>query len=141
MEAFAREICQRLPLAEAVLRLFAHIAEPEFLNGLYDRHRGRCYEKVIGFPLFVRLIADALLEHRGSGRQSFQRAQAAGELEASLKAAYGKLARVPPALSSGLLAGASARLAGLRPPTPATLPAPPRRLPALLLAATNATPV
>src|SRR5262249_37764773 len=61
--------------------------------------------------------------HRGSGRQRFQRAQAAGELEASLKAAYGKLARVPPALSSGLLAGASARLAGLRPPTPATLPA------------------
>lgn len=123
MEAFALEVCQRLPLAEAVLRLFASITEPDFLTGLYDAHRGRCYEKIIGFPLFVRLIADALLEHRGSGRQSFQRAQAAGELEASLKAAYGKLARIPPALSSALLAEATERLALLRPPTPNALPA------------------
>ena len=45
---------------------------------------------MISFGLFVQLIADALLEHHGSGRQSFERARETKDLEASIRAAYKK---------------------------------------------------
>ncbi len=122
MEAFAQQVCQRLPLAEAVWQLFAFTANEEFLAQTFDRYRGRSYHKLIAFPLFVHLIADALLEHDGSGRKSFQRAQESGALDASLKAAYGKLARVPPPLSAGLLADATDRLASVSAAAPTPLP-------------------
>jgi IS4 transposase len=113
--SFAQEVCARLPLAEAVLRLLELPLADNFLQGVFNRHRGRSYEKVIGFPTFVQLIADALLEHEGCGRQSFARAQEQGDLEASMSAAYGKLARVPLSLSRGLLFEASAQLQPLFP--------------------------
>ncbi len=117
MSVFAEETLRRLPLAEAAYRLLDWATEPEFLGQVFQRHRGASYEKVIGFPLFVQLIGDALLEHDGSGRQSFVRAQTAGELEASLKAMYGKLARVPLGLSQGLLTEATHRLQAVCPAT------------------------
>src|SRR4051794_17393281 len=107
---FAREACGRLPLGEATLRLLDVVMEEEFLSGVFERRRGRSYEKVISFPTFVRLIAAPLLENHDSARQSFPGAQEAGVLEAPLPAAYGKLARLPICLSKGLLADASARL-------------------------------
>jgi hypothetical protein len=113
--SFVREVANQLPLGEGVLRMFAHIAEPEFLNEVFERYRGRSYESEIAFPLFVNLIADALLEHGGSGRQSFVRGIEKGDLGASIPAAYGKLARVPLSLSMGLLSEASARLHELFP--------------------------
>jgi Transposase DDE domain len=122
METFAQQVCQRLPLAEAVWQLFAFVADEAFLAAIFNRHRGRSYEKVITFPVFVHLIADALLEHDGSGRKSFQRAQDSGTLDASLKAAYAKLARVPPTLSAGLLAEAADRLAAVSAAAPTPLP-------------------
>lgn len=110
MDGFVRTVAKRLPLAEAVLRLLAWICEADFLNGVFERHRGRSYQDTLTFPVFVQLIRDALLEHRGSGRQSFQRAKESGILPVSLRAAYGKLSRVPLSLSIGFLAEASARL-------------------------------
>jgi hypothetical protein len=110
MDDFALEALRRLPLAEAAYRLLDHALDEPFLTGVFQRHRGNSYEKVIGFPLFVRLIGDALLEHHGSGHKSFTRAQNRGDLDASLKAAYGKLARVPLPLSQGLLTEATCRL-------------------------------
>jgi len=112
---FAREVANQLPLAEAVLRILDHIAQPDFLSHVFDTYRGRSYEDVITFPLFVNLISDALLEHHGSGRQSFARSIEKEELEASIQAAYGKLRRVPLSLSMGLLSESSARLAELFP--------------------------
>jgi hypothetical protein len=44
------------------------------LQRLFEDHRGRCYTKVISFPLLVNLIADALLEHQGSANRSFEHA-------------------------------------------------------------------
>ena len=82
-----REVANQLPLGEAVLRLFDWIAQPEFLGEVFDNYRGRSYEGEISFPLFVNLISDALLEHHGSGRQSFQRSEEAGNLTASTPAA------------------------------------------------------
>jgi hypothetical protein len=110
MDGFDKEVCKRLPLGEAVLRLFDFVCEEEFLQGVFDRHRGRSYEDVITFPLFVQLIADALLEHDGSGRRSFLRAEKDGDLETTIRAAYGKLSRTPLPLSIGLLSEGTARL-------------------------------
>jgi DDE family transposase len=122
----AREVCTRLPLAEATLRLLDAVTHDDFLREVFDRYRGRSYEREISFPTFARLIADALLEHHGSARQSFLRAQEAGDLTATHEAAYGKLRRVPLGLSKGFLFEASQQLLPLFPdaaktPLPASL--------------------
>jgi IS4 transposase len=115
MEGFDKQVAKRLPLAEAVMRLFAFVCEPDFLEEVFQRHRGRAYEKIISFSLFVQLINDALLEHGGSGYKSFQRAEQTGELEATIRAAYRKLERIPLSLSMGLLGEATARMRELYP--------------------------
>jgi hypothetical protein len=79
MEAeFAREVLSRLPLAEAVLSLWRWVADPLFLLSVFARHRGQGYEKEISFGVVVQLIADALLEHQGSGKKSFERGREQG---------------------------------------------------------------
>jgi hypothetical protein len=125
MDAFEREACRRLPLAEASLRLLDFVLRDDFLAHVFARHGGACYEKVITFPVLVRLMADALLEHQGSGHRSFRRAQENGTLQTSITAAYGKLRRVPIPLRCGLLAEATPRLTALL-PEPCTAVVPPR---------------
>src|SRR5215475_14607420 len=111
MEAeFAREVLSRLPLAEAVLSLWRWVADPLFLLSVFARHRGQGYEKEISFGVLVQLIADALLEPRGSGKKSFERGREQGLLTASVQAAYQKLSRVPLGLSEAWLAESTARL-------------------------------
>jgi hypothetical protein len=107
---FDLEASRRLPLADAVLRLLDYVLEDEFLAGVFDQHRGRSYEGTISFPLFVHLIAHALLGHRGSAHQTFRHAQEDASLDASIQAMYGKLRRVPISLSTGLFTAAAARL-------------------------------
>jgi hypothetical protein len=107
---FAREVLARLPLAEAVLTLWRWVVDPLFLLALFAQHRGTAYEKVLSFGSLVQLMADAWLEHRGSGRQSFTRAQEQGQLEASVQAVYQKLGRVPLGLSEAWLAESTARV-------------------------------
>jgi len=104
MDRLAREVIAQLPLAEAVLLVWSHVADETFLRDLFEDHRGLCYQRVLTFPILVSLIADALLEHGGSGRQSFERAAEDGQLLASIQAAYGKLGRLPIPLSEALLA-------------------------------------
>jgi hypothetical protein len=111
MEAeVAREVLSRLPLAEAVLRLWRWVADPLFLLSLFARHSGRGYEKEISFGVLVQLMADALLEHQGSGRKSFERGREAGLLTASVQAVYQKLGRIPLGWSEAWLAESTARL-------------------------------
>ncbi len=111
MEAeFAYEVLSRLPLAEAVLRLWRWVADPLFLLSVFARHRGQGYEKEISFGILVQLIADALLEHQGSGKKSFARGREQGLLTASVQAVYQKLSRVPLGLSEAWLAESTARL-------------------------------
>ena len=111
---FEGEVLRRLPLAEAVLSLWAFVMDPQFLDGVFERHRGRSYEDVLKFPVFVELMADALVQHRGSGRQAFERAKAEDTLPTSVEAMYGKLRRVPISLSEGFLEEGAARLCELR---------------------------
>src|SRR5258705_10852286 len=111
MEAeFAREILSRLPLAEAVLSLWRWVADPLFWLSVFARHRRQGYEKEISFGILVQLIADALLEHQGSGKKSFARGREQGLLTASVQAVYQKLSRVPLGLSEAWLAESTARL-------------------------------
>lgn len=116
MDGFDKEVCRRLPLAEGVLRILEYVYQEDFLNEVFDRYRGRAYQDIIRFPQLVQLTSDALLEYEGSGRQSFERAYEAGELEAVPRAAYAKLGRTPVALSLGLLAEGVGRLEELYPP-------------------------
>ena len=125
MEAeFAREVLSRLPLAEAVLSLWRWVGDPVFLLSVFVRHRGLGYEKEISFGVLVQLIADALLEHQGSGKKSFARGREQGLLTASVQAVYQKLSRVPLGLSEAWLAESAARLRPVYPEA-ARVPLPP----------------
>jgi hypothetical protein len=115
MDDFATEALRRLPLAEAVLRLLAHMASTAFLTGVYERHRGRSYQKLLTFPVLVHLVADALLQYRGSARRSFEQGRADGSLETSIAAAFGKLRRLPVTLSMGFVTDCTVRLLELFP--------------------------
>ena len=110
MEAPARQILARLPLAEAVLTLWRWVADADALDQIFDENRGRCYQKILTFSLIVSLIRDALLEYGGSGRKSFEEAQDRGQLETSFRAAYGKLGRIPIPVSTAFLAECTTRL-------------------------------
>jgi hypothetical protein len=122
--SFPQQVLGRLPLAEAALWLWSYVLSPDFLDGVFERHRGRSFEGILTFPVFLDLIADALLQHGGWARPALVRAQREGTLPTKPRAVYGKLGRVPLALSLGLLEEATARLEDLLPPgfTAAELP-------------------
>lgn len=108
MHSFDLEVCRRLPLADVTLRLLQYATDARFLAEVFEHHRGRSYDSVVAFPLFVRLIFESLLG--SSARQTFLQAQEEESLNASLQAVYGKLRRVPLELSMGLFSEAACRL-------------------------------
>lgn len=118
MDGFEMELLRRLPLAQAVLRGFGYTFDAATLNALFARHRGRCYEDTFRFPDLVSLILEALTTHQGSGHRAFVAAATAGTLPVAEQNAYGKLARIPEALSMALLCAGSVRLRDLLPPEP-----------------------
>jgi Transposase DDE domain len=122
VDELAQPVLARLPLAEAVLLVWRWIADAAFLQQLFQRFRGRSYEKIIGFPLVVQLIADALLERGGSANKSFEQAIENDDLQASVQAAYGKLRRLPIPLSMAFLSGCTDRLRALFPTLATTAP-------------------
>jgi hypothetical protein len=105
----------KMPLAEAVLQMLRYVGDNERLQAIFNEGRGRCYDGEIRFASLVKLIGDALLQHGGSGNQSFSRAREAGELTASKVAAYGKLGRLPLAVSQAFLSTLSRSLRELFP--------------------------
>jgi hypothetical protein len=126
--SFATDVLHRLPLAEAVLLLWQWQCSPTTLDELFEKHRGACYTNELCFSTLVDLVGDALLEHDGSARQSFQRGREQGELTVTNQAAYRKLGRLPTAVSEQFLACSTAGLVELLPqdapddsPVPASL--------------------
>ena len=115
MEGLVGEVAGKLPLAEAVLRTLGYVCDSNFLQDVFDRYRGRSYERKLSFPLMVQLIGDALQQHNSSGHRSFQRADESGELDASLRAVYGKLGRIPATLSVGFFGETVGRIQELLP--------------------------
>lgn len=110
MDGFDREVLSRLPLAEAVWTLLRYVADEQLLTELFERHRGTGSEREVTFPLLVELVTDALLQHAGSGRQSFQAAREAQRLSATNEAVYGKLRRLPLPLSESFVRETTRRL-------------------------------
>ena len=115
MEDPIRDLMARMPLAEAVLTLWRWVADAEALDQIFDENRGRCYEKILSFSFVIYLLRDALLEFNGSARRTMEKAEERGQLETSYRAVYGKLERLPIAVSTALLAGCTARLRTLYP--------------------------
>jgi hypothetical protein len=108
--SFNIDVCKRLPLANASLRLLDFALDEQMLGTVFARHRGTSFEREISFPICVRLIADSLVGHHGSAHRTFQAAIDAGSLEVSVQAIYGKLRRLPIELSLGTFDAASVRL-------------------------------
>jgi hypothetical protein len=122
MQSFEREVCKRLPLADAVFRLLDFCTEDTFLDSVFDRYRGRSYQDILTFPQLVRVISDALLGRQRSAHRHFHDAQDRDALPTCVEALYGKLRRVPLTLSQGLLGEATCRLRQVFPDATDPLP-------------------
>ena len=70
-DVFSAKVLSKLPLADAAWRVLHFTLDDSWLDGLWNRERGRCYEKVLKFSTLARLITEALTQHGGSGRQAF----------------------------------------------------------------------
>jgi Transposase DDE domain len=100
----------RMPLAEGAQWLLRWACDADRLQSIWDRHSGRCYERLISFATLTRLMSEALLRHRGSGRRTFEKNIAAERLDASVAATFGKLGRLPLAVSQAFLEETTAAL-------------------------------
>lgn len=115
LNSMIHAVAERLPLAEAVLRMLRSVCSHSLLDQVWEEHRGRCYTKKIDFPLLFHLVREALMEPGGSGRRSFERAIEEGRLQASSSAPYKKLNRIPLAVSCGFVTAGSLRVDELLP--------------------------
>ncbi len=109
-DVFSAVVLEKLPLADSVWRLLHFAIADDWLDDLWSRHRGRCYEQNLKFSTLAHLIADALLEHGGSGHQAFERAREAEALPVSIASAYEKLGNLPVAVSETLLEEGTQRM-------------------------------
>ena len=65
---------EKLPLADSVWRLLHFTMDDPWLDDLWVRHRGRCYERDLKFSTLAHLIAGASSNMAGrSGQQAFER--------------------------------------------------------------------
>ena len=124
MDAFEKELKDRLPLATAVLETLNFAFPDGFLNAeVWNPYRGRCYDDTLNFPTFVRLIRDALLEHGGSGHRACVESQRRNTLPVDDSSVYRKLAHIPVDVSRAMLRRGTARLTELVGPQITLLPA------------------
>jgi hypothetical protein len=110
MDTDIRALLDKVPLAEAVWLLWNDALPDEAVNALFHSHRGRCYEREFTFANVVHLVNDALFQHGGHGRQTLIRQSSTEYCPASEQAFYGKLRRMPIALSEAFLADGAHRL-------------------------------
>jgi Transposase DDE domain len=123
-DGFPLAVLGKLPLADSVWRLLHFTMDDSWLEDLWSRHRGRCYERDLKFSTLAHLIADALLQHGGSGNQAFERAQEQQVLPVSITSAYEKLGNLPVPLSEALLEEGTRRMTAVLPEGPAVDPLP-----------------
>lgn len=115
MDAFEQELMRRSPLAACVLETADFIFDEALLNSIWQRHHGRCYEDVLRFDDFVRLMRDALVRHSGSAHALFVELERDDAQPVDESNFYRKLARTPVELSRALLREGTGRLAELMP--------------------------
>jgi hypothetical protein len=122
MDAFEHELMRRSPLAACVLEISDFIFDEQLLEEMYEQHRGRCYEDVLSFETFIRLMRDALIHHGGSAHRLFLDLEKRGKHPVDESNFYRKLARTPVPLSRALLRCCTARLSALMPQEAVKLP-------------------
>src|SRR5256714_7444132 len=115
MNSFEQELMRRSPLAACVLETCDFIFDDTFLRSIWDEYRGRCYEDVLKFEDFLRLMRDALVNHGGSAHRVFVDLERDDEQPCDESNFYRKLARTPVVLSRALLRDGSQRLRQLLP--------------------------
>ena len=115
MDAFEEELMRRSPLAACVLETGDFIFDDRLLESIWQAHRGRCYQDVLRFQDFLRLMRDALVRHGGSAHRLFVELERDGAEPVDESNFYRKLARTPVELSRALLRECTARLRGLMP--------------------------
>jgi hypothetical protein len=115
---FSAAVLAQLPLADSVWRVLHFMMADAWLDDLWDRTRGRCQERVLRFGTLAHLVAEALLQHGGSGRQAFERGQEKGRLPVSLGSAFEKLGNLPVPLSEAFLEEGTRRLKETLPDDP-----------------------
>src|SRR4051794_9002774 len=123
-DTFSAAVLEKLPLADAVWRLLHFTMDDGWLEDLWRRNRGPCYERHLKFSTLAHLIADALLEHGGSGNQAFERAREETTLPVSITSAYDKLGNLPVPVSEALLEEGTRRMDAVLPEAPAVDPLP-----------------
>jgi hypothetical protein len=123
-DVFSAAVLEKLPLADSVWRLLHFTIDDSWLEARWTRHRGRGSERDLKFSTLARLIAEALLEHGGSGHQAFERARDAAILPVSITSAYEKLGNRPVPVSETLLAEGTQRMNAVLPVIPALDPLP-----------------
>jgi Transposase DDE domain len=113
--AFSAAVLSKLPLADASWRLLQFCMDDPWLQAVWDASRGRCYDRELPFPLLCHLVSEALLQHGGSGRQAFERAQEEGVLPVAISSVFEKLANVPLSVSESYLSQGTERLQAVLP--------------------------
>jgi hypothetical protein len=123
-EIFSRIVLSKLPLADSTWRMLHFTLNDDWLSDLWDRERGRCYEKKLEFPTLARLVAEALTQHGGSGRQAFERGKESDILSVAISSSFEKLGNLPVPLSEKLLEEGTQQLVRLLPENPVVDPFP-----------------
>lgn len=122
MDAFERELMRRSPLAACVLEVCDHIFDDVLLESIWNSYRGRCYEDVLKFGDFLRLMRDALIRHDGSAHKLFLELESRDAEPVNESSFYRKLANTPVEISRALLRECTQRLSALMPGSVVTLP-------------------
>jgi hypothetical protein len=110
MDASVSYLLNQLPLAEASWLLWHDVLPDEALQTIYDTYRGASYQRCFSFSQLVHLVNDALTRHQGHAHKTLAQHADSQLCPASEPAFYGKLRRLPLALSEGLLADGTLRL-------------------------------
>lgn len=116
MDAFQTELLRRSPLASCVLEVSDYLFGPELLDRIWESYRGRCYEDVLTFEDFLRLMREALVRYGGSGHALFVELERQDKAPVDESNFYRKLSHLPVELGRGLLRECTCRLLGLMPP-------------------------
>jgi hypothetical protein len=122
MDAFERELMRRSPLAACVLEVCDHLFDDQLLDSIWAEHRGRCYEDVLRFGDFLRIMRDALVRHGGSAHKLFLELESHQAEPVNESSFYRKLAHTPVEISRSLLRECTRRLSALMPGPVVALP-------------------
>jgi hypothetical protein len=122
MDDFQRELMRRSKLAAAVLEMTDFVFDDALVESIYADCRGRCYEGVLDFGSFLRLMRDALVQHGGSAHKLFVGLESRDAEPVDESNFYRKLARTPVQVSRALLGRCTQRLLQLMPGAAGALP-------------------